>query len=66
MFEHSLLSHLSYVELDMSAEVHLDQKQALGFHDRFLIFDEKGILDFHCMTLLFIIALQESCHDVAK
>jgi len=55
-FEHGLRSHLSYVMLDVS--LHLYLEQVLEFFDHFLIFDEEGILDFHCMTMLPFMTLQ--------
>jgi hypothetical protein len=42
--------------LDVSVHLHLEQ--VLEFLDRFLILDEKGILDFHCMTMLSFVTLQ--------
>ena len=42
--------------LDVS--LHLYLEQVLEFFDHFLIFDEEGILDFHCMTMLPFMTLQ--------
>ncbi|MCI0609093.1 MAG: hypothetical protein L0Z71_08540 [Anaerolineae bacterium] len=58
MLEQNLLSLLSYVKLDMLAKVHLYLEQMLEFHNHFLTFNEKGILDFHCMTMLSFVTLQ--------